>query len=284
MGEIYLNWSRFFLPVGTVEVKDEKTEQMRYIDASDVYGLDYNKSYAFFRSPHLSRNEQCLLKPMVRTDAAVYQKADHPKNASYKNYTYYLNDIYTKYFGHLTGILMVSRSSVAPLCLGGADFDGDLVNLIFDQDVAEAVKTGVYEREIISEEGRIVNELKRKLPVIVIPSTESAKEPVPEHVPYQHIENTFSNRIGQISNAAIAIGQKEYDRRNQKNQVQDGKGATCEKCTLLTGLEIDAAKKGAHPNFDEILGEEISTCDYLAFKNQFKQLRAEPAFNLVRCR
>ena len=96
---------------------------------------------------------------MVRTDAAIYQKADHPKNASYKNYTYYLNDIYTKYFGHLTGIVMVSRSSVAPLCLGGADFDGDLVNLIFDQDVAEAVKTGVYEREIISEEGRIVNEL-----------------------------------------------------------------------------------------------------------------------------
>ena len=102
------------------------------------------------------------------------------------------------------------------MCLGGADFDGDLVNLIFDQDVAEAVKTGVYEREIISEEGRIVNELKRKLPVIVIPSTESAKEPVPEHVPYQHIENTFSNRIGQISNAAIAIKQKEYDRRNQR--------------------------------------------------------------------
>lgn len=138
----------------------------------------------------MSRNEQCLLKPMVRTDAAIYQKADHPKNASYKNYTYYLNDIYTKYFGHLTGIVMVSRSSVAPLCLGGADFDGDLVNLIFDQDVAEAVKTGVYERKIISEEGRIVNELKRKLPVIVIPSTESAKEPVPEHVPYQHIEAT----------------------------------------------------------------------------------------------
>ena len=202
----YLNWSRFFLPVGTVEVKDEKTDQMRYIDASDVYGLDYDKSYAFFRSPHLSRNEQCLLKPMVRTDAAIYQKADHPKNASYKNYTYYLNDIYTKYFGHLTGIVMVSRSSVAPLCLGGADFDGDLVNLIFDQDVAEAVKSGVYEREIISEEGRIVNELKRKLPVIVIPSTETAKEPVPEHVPYQYIENTFSNRIGQIPNAAIAIG------------------------------------------------------------------------------
>ena len=44
---LYLNWSRFFLPVGTVEVKDEKTDQMRYIDASDVYGLDYDKSYAF---------------------------------------------------------------------------------------------------------------------------------------------------------------------------------------------------------------------------------------------
>lgn len=83
---------------------------------------------------------------------------------------------------------MVSRSSVAPLCLGGADFDGDLVNIIFDQDVAEAVKSGMYCDETVGLNGKIVNELRRKLPVINIPSTASQEEVVPEHVPYKHIE------------------------------------------------------------------------------------------------
>lgn len=184
----YLNWSRFFLPVGKIEKKEAGTQSIRYEDASDRYGLDYAKSYAFFRSPHLSRNEQCLLKPLVQTDEDTYNTADHSKNVKFNTYKYYVEGIYTKYFGHLTGIVMVSCSSVAPLCLGGADFDGDLVNIIFDQDVAEAVKSGVYCDETVGLNGKIVNELKRKLPVINIPSTASQEEVVPEHVPYKHIE------------------------------------------------------------------------------------------------
>lgn len=41
---------------------------------------------------------------------------------------------YQKYFGHLTGVVMVPRGSVVPLCLGGADFDGDLVSVIFGRE------------------------------------------------------------------------------------------------------------------------------------------------------
>ena len=47
----YLNWSRFFLPVGKIEKKEAGTQSIRYEDDSDRYGLDYAKSYAFFRSP-----------------------------------------------------------------------------------------------------------------------------------------------------------------------------------------------------------------------------------------
>lgn len=285
----YLNWSRFFLPVGKIEKKEAGTQSIRYEDASDRYGLDYAKSYAFFRSPHLSRNEQCLLKPLVQTNEDTYNTADHSKNVKFNTYKYYVEGIYTKYFGHLTGIVMVSRSSVAPLCLGGADFDGDLVNIIFDQDVAEAVKSGVYCDETVGLNGKIVNELKRKLPVINIPSTASQEEVVPEHVPYKHIEDTFSNRIGQISNKAIAIGQKEYGHRLRSGKKQSeaagsaktaalDKNISCAACTLLTGLEIDSAKNGAHPNLDSILNGTIGRSSYLAFINRFRKLRAESSF------
>ena len=44
----------------------------------------------------------------------------------YEKFKKYLT-LYDKYFGKLTGIVMVPRGSAVPLCLGGADFDGDLV-------------------------------------------------------------------------------------------------------------------------------------------------------------
>ena len=93
--------------------------------------------------------------------------------------------IYHKYFGHLTGIVMVPRGSIAPLCLGGADFDGDLVSIIFDEDIIEAVKSGTYSGRKWSS---------RKLPVVVIPNTSGKEVAVPRYVPYEHIHNTFYNR------------------------------------------------------------------------------------------
>lgn len=118
---------------------------------------------------------------------------------------------YQKYFGHLTGVVMVPRGSVVPLCLGGADFDGDLVSVIFDDNVVEAVKKGCYKKtEWNSEEFGKRDFWKRTLPVIKIPGVVANKETVPKKVPYEHIEATFSTSIGYLSNAAIKIGQLEY--------------------------------------------------------------------------
>jgi hypothetical protein len=50
-------------------------------------------------------------------------------------------------------------------------------------------------------------------------------------------------------------------------------------CTILTGLEIDAAKNGEHPNLDLILGKDIEKCSYISFLHKFKKLRSEEKYS-----
>lgn len=195
----------------------------------------------------------------------------------YEHYARYVK-MYDKYFGHLTGIVMVPRGSTLPLCLGGADFDGDLVSIILNQDVVDAVAKGVYQRI----PSKSLYYYERKLPAIEIPATSAVNAAVPDYVEYEHIYNTFSNHIGRISNAAISIGQVEYDRKNTGESEYDADIPTCAKCTLLTGLEIDAAKNGVHPNLDLILNNDIPKSGYLSFLRGFKELKAEENFHLDR--
>ena len=244
---------------------------------ADELGLGFNSYYAFFRNPHLSRNEQYIMRRFCDTDEATYKG-----RYAYKYYMY-SRAIYDKYFGSLTGIVMVPRHSVLPLCLGGADFDGDLVSVVYNQDVADAVASGVFVKADTPRYGEV---MMRNLPVIEIPTTQSEVTTIKDHVPYEHIKNTFSNRIGQISDAAISIGQTEYgqamvDTKAKKLETADiGEGKTsCAMCTILTGLEIDAAKNGEHPNLDIILGDGIEKCSYITFLHKFKKLRSEENYS-----
>lgn len=50
-------------------------------------------------------------------------------------------------------------------------------------------------------------------------------------------------------------------------------------CTILTGLEIDAAKNGEHPNLDSILANDIEKCSYISFLHKFKKLRSEEKYS-----
>lgn len=263
-------YGRFYLPMN------------KYQDL----GLNYLSYYAFFRSPHLSRNEQLIMQRFTDTDEAHYTgDSDYYKN-HFKGHL----ELYKRYFGKLTGIVMVPRGSAAPLCLGGADFDGDLVNVIFHQDVVNAVASGCYKKNTYKSE-KLDKEYcyyERILPIITIPALDSPAVELKAHVPFEHIKNTFSNRIGLISNASISIGQTEYGKplnssSNSTNQVLVTKPnassapvpPSCEHCTLLTGLEIDAAKNGKHPNLDPILKEQTHQNSYLTFLKKWKQLRSE---------
>ncbi len=248
--------------------------------------LDYSGFCAFFRNPHLSRNEQGLLQPFVspKEGENFFKTDDMPSQDKYEKYI----RMYHKYFGHLTGVVMVPRGSTVPLCLGGADFDGDLVSIVYDEDIVKAVQAGGYS-----------DWLYRDLPLIKIPSLKKPDEDepkdkaerdemnepddpdaceVPKFVPFEHIRDTFSNCIGYLSNSAISIGQKEYDSEERDNF--DENGPTCWKCTILTGLEIDSAKNGIHPNINMIVAnkDKFPKAPYLKFNKAYEKLRKRPSY------
>lgn len=225
-GEFKLFPYRFFLPQG-----DE-----------NLINLDYKKWYGFLRSPHLSRNEEAALKPFTVSEGI---------KASL---------IYNNYFGHLTGTVIVGMESLDPMALGGADFDGDLVCIVADRSVADAIMKGYDANE------------DKAIPYIKIPSPSNTdkEETVPHTVPFSLVDSTFSNRVGIISDAAISIGQKEYGQK-QKGDL------SCAQCTILTGLEIDAAKNGCRPNID--VCSNVEPCAYLKFKKAFEKLRKEKDYH-----
>jgi hypothetical protein len=162
-----------------------------------------------------------------------------------------------RYLGHLEGVVMVAYNSLAPDVLGGADFDGDIVKIFNSDELRNAVLRGVYGME---EEYDANNHYNRILPIIKITPLKSDSEKVMYrydmfknrlediHIDYEIIFNTFSNKVGQISNMAIMLGKNQYWSEVKDDNISAG----CEICTILTGLEIDACKTGIHPKFNSI--------------------------------
>ena len=193
-----------------------------YMPGHEKYDLYRNNHYALLRSPHLSRNELCALKP----------------------YTPSKSNIYESYFGHLKGVIMLSYDSSAPAVLAGADFDGDLVKLILDKGINKAILRTAYEPVSRgSDPGKKV--IRRKYMIAQIPAINEMPVFLGEgHASYPQLKSTFSNRVGEISNLAIKIGKAVY----ADNRLSPDEQSTCALCTIATGLEIDAVKTGARPD------------------------------------
>lgn len=221
------------------KVNDLETQVIRsehFYMPEKILAMKCDKYYAFLRSPHLSRNEQCLLRPFVK-----------------------LGNLYDKYFSHLTGVVMVSCKSSVPLALGGADFDGDIVKIISDKRIVDSVKRGAYVETNRS--------LKRKFPVIEIPAIKAVPQKIPNTIPFKVVQDTFSNQVGRISNLAVKFALLEY-----AAQEKDFAGK-CAECTIVVGLEIDAAKTGVHPdkNIDNLKSIETLKSQFLDAKNFFEK-------------
>ena len=101
---------------------------------------------------------------------------------------------------------------------------------------------------------------KRQLPIIRISAFPSNADDYYDatkfnsSVYYDVIFHTFSNRVGMISNLAIKLGRKQYNKATNE-QENNSRTYNCEDCTILTGLEIDACKTGMHPYLKSILEE-----------------------------
>lgn len=197
------------------------------------------KPCLFLRNPHLSRNEEVLLKAYT---------APH--------------SLYETYFGHLSGVVQIGLGSWAADALGGADFDGDLVKIVSGAP-AKAVMDAVYEKR--------KDILVRKLPVIQIPSTAPKEKSVQkDRIDYNTVRDTFRSQVGKISNLAIRWGKLEYAPGKTAEPADEIRNKTAE-CTILTGLEIDAAKSGRHPSIAPILRDDwVKTKDpYLKLEREF---------------
>jgi len=190
--------------------------QEEFISGNEIYAPlpSYAESefYTVLRSPHIARNEEALVKPMK---AGVLRE---------------------KYFSHLGYVIMVDSRSLIPERLGGADFDGDMVKTIADPLINQCVIRSSIE-----------------LPLLKIPTAEPLISDANDwYARFDTVRNTFSSRVGQISNAALNRGVLAYD-ENTTSEDKVHYNQEVETLAILTGLEIDSAKSGIKPDLSEYI-------------------------------
>ena len=190
--------------------------QNECLDISEFYaaGSVYSEQevYALLRNPHIARNEEALVKPL-------------------KNIGKYRQ----KYLSGLTDVIMVNSVSLLAERLGGADFDGDMIKTI-----AEPILTECMENT-------------DNLPLLSIPSAQPIIADSKDwYKRFETVKNTFSSRVGQISNAALDRSIIAYD-ENTDDEKKEAYRKETEVLEILTGLEIDSAKSGIKPDLSEYL-------------------------------
>lgn len=185
-------------------------------------GYKSKSACTLLRNPHIARNEEILLDPY----RPVEQMRKH-------------------YLGHLTDVVMVSSTMYAAERLGGADFDGDMVKTIADPIVNRCVQKN-YQCQNLDNLGN--------LPFLKIPSIQARVQDAKDwRARFQTVRDTFSSRVGQISNAALARSVIAYNENSQAEERQQAREEV-ETLAILTGLEIDSAKSGVKPDLSPYLG------------------------------
>lgn len=186
-------------------------------------GYKGKSACTLLRNPHIARNEEILLDPY----RPVEQMRKH-------------------YLGHLTDVVMVSSTMYAAERLGGADFDGDMVRTIADPIVNRCVQKN-YQYQNLDNLGN--------LPFLKIPAIQARVQDAKDwHARFQTVRDTFSSRVGQISNAALARSVIAYNENSQAEERQQAREEV-ETLAILTGLEIDSAKSGVKPDLSPYLGK-----------------------------
>ncbi len=195
--------------------------QQEFLSGNNMYAPmpSYEKqdAYTILRSPHIARNEEVLARPVAP------------------------GPLREKYFSHLGYVIMVDSRSLIPERLGGADFDGDMVKTIADPLV-----------------NRCVMENSTALPLLKIPAADPILRDAKDwRERFLTVKNTFSSRVGQISNAALRRGILAYD-ANTDAEEKARYIHEVETLAILTGLEIDSAKSGVKPDLSAYIGQKTN--------------------------
>lgn len=199
---------------------------------------DADDTCTILRNPHIARNEEIQLRPHTGKD-----------------------NMRKFYLGHLTDVIMVDTHMMAAERLGGADYDGDMVKTIASPIVNQCVRKN-YDAFSDSRENR------DNIPLLMIPSIDPLIRDANDwQARFETVKNTFSSRVGQISNAALNRSIIAYN-ENSTAEERERYRQEVETLAILTGLEIDSAKSGVKPDLSEYLGaKHIKRSRFLRYKD-----------------
>lgn len=190
------------------------------------------------RNPHIARNEEIQLR-------------HHNAKDNMRHY----------YLGHLSDVIMVDTHMMVAERLGGADYDGDMVRTIASPIVNKCVKKNYYE---YSDD--LAN--ADNIPLLMIPSIDPLIRDADDwQARFETVKNTFSSRVGQISNAALNRSIIAYNENSTAEERQRYRQEV-EILAILTGLEIDSSKSGVKPDLSAYLGaKNIKRSRFLQYKD-----------------
>ena len=233
----------------SVAVSNKFAENSFYAPGA-VY--EHDGECTLLHNPHIARNEEIRL--------SVYPKAEQMRK---------------HYLGHLTDVVMVDTHMLAAERLGGTDYDGDMIKTVADPILNNCVKRN-YEFSVLDNRSNI--------PILQIPSADPLIRNANDwYARFETVKNTFSSRVGQISNAALDRSIVAYNENSDAEQRQRYREET-ETLAILTGLEIDSAKSGVKPDLSEYLGNrQIPRSRFLKYKNLLEKQEGyrawyEPSF------
>ncbi len=216
-----------------------------------AYGV-INKA-ALLRNPHIAKNEEAIVHA--------------PKS---------LDELRDRYLSHLDGVVMVEPQSLIAERLGGADYDGDMVKVIYDPVIIESIETHYSEPKTPFEDKYST---KNNLPLLIIPTAEPQIRDADDwYARFETVRSTFSSRVGQISNAALDRSMFAYDESINEETKELNRKET-ETLAILTGLEIDSAKSGVKPDLSAYLDNKTAKrSHYLKYKRLLDDAESRPAW------
>lgn len=249
----FLSGDLLFLLQWLLNSKSRKTnKQITFYSAAISEDFPQNAFYApgaaykaedlctVLRNPHIARNEEILLKPYTQKD-------------NMRKY----------YLGHLTDVIMINSHILAAERLGGADYDGDMVKTISDPLLNQCV--------LRNYEFSSINNLNN-IPLLMIPTAApQIRDANDWQARFETVKNTFSSRVGQISNAALDRSIIAYDENSTAQQRQKYREEV-ETLAILTGLEIDSAKSGIKPDLSKYLDKpSVSRSPFLKYQRLLEE-------------
>lgn len=176
-------------------------EPVGCLEADEFYSHNKNGpyigEYLIERNPHICKSEHVILKGVS-------------------------NDMTSVYCSHLDNVCMINSKSITPQRLNGADFDGDIVNLIDNKTMMAGVDTNVP----------VVIDIEDKITALAEEDNADTRT--------QLILRTINSLIGETSNCATGY----HNKLPRSEETKEKYSKYIDLLSIINGKAIDYAKTG----------------------------------------